>query len=224
MQSKSQWFVVVAGVGYALGLWGASRPVGAASGPAHVAQAASQPGAQPTIAGPETRVVILDPALRFESVTDESPVPMNEGVLRAYSDVLSAQATAVVQRRKLAVVDIESTAGVAEIAADLQPLVARLARGALNADTVALLARLAAIDQNFAVLAIRMRAKSGVGGSWNPNTGAITSSMNTTELSAALVSRGAGRVVWKNDVALRKVPSAASKDFLQKVAELFKGL
>ena len=85
----------------------------------------------------------------------------------------------------------------------VESLGSRLARGNVNEDAIGKLARLAASDEHYAILAQFLRVETGPGRSWDPNTGAIASSAASTLVQAALVSAKTGKVIWKGERLIR---------------------
>jgi len=94
-------------------------------------------------------------------------------------------------------------ASIAETCEGLEALGSRLARGNVNEDAIGKLARLAASDEHYAILAQFLRVERGPGRSWDPNTGAIGSSTDSTLVQAALVSAKSGKVIWKGERLIR---------------------
>jgi len=90
-----------------------------------------------------------------------------------------------------------------EVCSKLEPLSSRLARGNVNDEAARALTSLAVLDENYAVLVQFLRLETGPGRSWDPNTGAITSSTNSTLIQAALVSSKTGKVIWKGERLIR---------------------
>jgi hypothetical protein len=82
-------------------------------------------------------------------------------------------------------------------------MASRLARGNVNEEAVNDLASLATLDKHYAVLVQFLRLETGPGRAWNPNTGAIASSTDSTLIQAALVSGETGRIIWKSERLIR---------------------
>ncbi len=186
--------------------------------PAPAAHPAVQ-DASPGSAG--VKLIILDPSVRFEDIFSGASAPLLGAVGAAYeSRLLDAARMAV--GSKATVVEMNSLAPPAmEACRELNALASRLARGSLNDEALAALARLSAQDAGYVVLVQFVRLKTGPGRSWNPNTGAITSSMASTLLQAALVS-GNGRVIWKGEQLVRnKTMRPWNSDFGRTVALLY---
>jgi hypothetical protein len=170
----------------------------------------------------DMRVLILEPYVRGEQVTTEEATTVQEAA--SFALALRTAARSALEGHRVEVLTGAESPEMTEATDRLQPLRARLARGLANADTAEGLRRFAAVDGRLAVLSIFLRVKIGPGKSWNPNTGQITASASTMQLSAALFGCEGAPVLWKNELVIRGTPSAGSKDFKEKVSELFKGL
>ena len=69
-----------------------------------------------------------------------------------------------------------------------------------------------------------MKVKVGQSGSWDSNTGAITSKNHTTRLRAILIDVRSQTVLWKNEVLLRAVPKPQNNDLNKTILALFDNL
>jgi len=94
---------------------------------------------------------------------------------------------------------------VSDLLRQLEPLTNRLAHGAINDQAREVLNHLSTLPENYLVFVQFMEVKEGPGGSWNPNTGAITSAMFSTLVRAALISTRTGTVIWKDENLERKL-------------------
>ena len=72
---------------------------------------------------------------------------------------------------------------------------------------------LASTNESVAVLAQYVRVKVGPHGTWNPNSGAITSGASSSYFRAALLDCQTGRLLWENSVLLRELPVPNSGNF-----------
>jgi hypothetical protein len=176
-----------------------------------------------TQAPPDYQVIILDPLARFENIKDESVPPAYAGANDSFESRLLDTARNEVESRKLNVVKPEtlSELAAADLCKQLQSMSSRLARGNVNDEAREILNRLAAINDHHVVLAQFMKVKLGPGRSWNPNTGAITSAMNSTLIQAAVVSCKTGQVLWKNELLIRKVMKPDSPEFVKALGLLY---
>jgi hypothetical protein len=189
-------------------------------------QSAPQPAQPPTpeakpVRPPGPKIILLKPTMQFEDVRRDGVIPANAKMEREYeTQLLSAAKEAI--GTKLPVVELEKLdpAGMEECKR-LEVLASRVARGNINEEAKEALSRLAALDEEQLVLVQFFRLKVGPGGSWNPNTGAIASAVQSTLMQAALVSCKNGRVVWKGEQFLRKAVGPTSPQFQKLLTLLY---
>jgi hypothetical protein len=180
------------------------------------APAAAPAAREVTTAPAKLMVVLLKPAIRFEEIPagarsdfgvkmstvsrGKKGVPGNE---EDYQRLLidAARNAAGPKATLLDAGALEPSIG--ETCKGLESLGSRLARGNINEDALGKLARLAASDEHYAILAQFLRLETGPGRSWDPNTGAIGSSTDSTLVQAALVSAKTGKVIWKGERLIR---------------------
>ena len=170
---------------------------------------------------PPLAVIVLKPAIRFQQVQDESEMAVPPEARAAFEVKLLGAAVRAVEGSGQAMASLPADA---ETAATLAPLVAagpRLARGLPRDDALAAMRRLAAASRDSAVLAHSLEASVGSGGTWNPYSGAITSSMSRTVIRAALVRCSSGEVLWSQQVQLRDLPSVASTGLDETLTALY---
>lgn len=172
---------------------------------------------------PEVRVIVIDPLVQFEDVRSDRIVPSSASQDEIFRSRLLAAATGEVEARKLGMVKPESFSDlhVADDCARLRSMSSRLARGSVTEEAREILKRLADVNDGYAVLVQFMRVKVGPGGSWNPYSGAITSSISSTLLQAALVASKTGQVIWKNEVFVRKTFRPDSPKFTKNLGLLY---
>lgn len=181
---------------------------------------APTPEAKP-VGPPGPKIILLKPTMQFEDVRSSALTPAQAGMGWEYeAQLLNAAKEAV--GTKLPVVELEKLdpAGT-EACQRLQALASRLARGNINEEAREALSRLAALDEDQLVLVQFFRLKKGPGRSWDPNTGAITSSVESTLMQAALVSCKTGRVIWKGEQFFRKAVMPTSPKFQKSLALLY---
>jgi hypothetical protein len=168
------------------------------------------------------RVLVLTPVVAFETL------PGGMGRRRAldeeaYQTRLMSRASAAAKDAGLAV--LEESGDPAPLSEDdLRPVrleVSRLARGVVVDAARGPLARISAGCADCLVMVLYLKGKVGPGGSWNPNTGAITSHMDSLLVEAALLDPGAARAVWKNEVYLRDLPPPSHDKLLKVLTTLF---
>lgn len=149
------------------------------------------------------RLILLKPSMGFEDLRTNANLPAQAAQDAEYEyHLLTAARMAVGSKATVLEIDkLEPPA--AEACKQLHALASRLARGNVNEEAMEVLGRLGALDERHAVLVQFFRLKTGPGRSWNPNTGAITSSMASTLMQAAVVSCKTGKVIWKGEQLIR---------------------
>jgi pyruvate/2-oxoglutarate dehydrogenase complex dihydrolipoamide acyltransferase (E2) component len=210
----------------------AAKPAAQEPAPAPEAKPAPQePAPAPAVkpAAPEAasepaglKVILLKPSMRFEDLRTEAILPAQAAEEAEYEHhLLNAARKAVGSKGTVLEMDkLEPPA--AEACKQLHALASRLARGNVNEEAMEGLGRLAALDERYAVLVQFFRLKTGPGRSWNPNTGAITSSMASTLMQAALVSCKTGKVIWKGEQLIRnKALKPTNANFHKALAPLY---
>jgi hypothetical protein len=183
-------------------------------------QSAPAPAAKP-VGPPRPKIILVKPAMQFEDVRSDGLTPTQATMDLEYEiKLLDAAKEAI--GTKLPVVESEKLdLAAAEACRRLQALASRVARGYINEEAKEALSRLAALDEQQLVLVQFFRLKVGPGSSWNPNTGAITSSVQSTLMQAALVSCKTGTVVWKGEQFLRKALAPTNPKFEKTLALLY---
>jgi hypothetical protein len=173
---------------------------------------------------PAVKVIILPPQVAFEQLTAYYRGHNFGGV--SFEPALANAANANLTSRQYTVVTPESLQDTNAIdwLKQLQPLTSRLSRGVINDEAQQIFSHLGTLPENYLIFIQFMRVKEGPGGSWDPNTGAITSQMSSTLLQAALISTRTGQVLWKNDVLERSVFRADSPKFAKSVDLLYSTL
>jgi hypothetical protein len=196
------------------------RAVLSAALPVLMAASATGQDAQSATVG--LKIIVVQPAVRFEDVRSLLAVPVSDE--SEIDRLLIAEAKTAVGSKAI-VLDADKLEPQAnEECVRLHDLGSRLARGDLNEDASASLARLAALDPQYAVFVQFIRVKTGPGKSWNAWTGAITSSSASTLMQAAVLSGNGGRVLWKGERLIRnKALKPASPEFAKELALLYKG-
>jgi hypothetical protein len=182
---------------------GSTSPIGQAS-----PEAARAPG--------QLNIILLKPEIRFENIRGgmsqdwsgmTTPTANKKepayAVKEDYEHLLLSAARLGVGSKANAFDSDTLGLSVAEACTKLQPLASRLARGNVNEEAVNELASLATLDKHYAVLAQFLRLETGPGRAWNPTTGAIASSTDSTLIQAALVSGETGRIIWKSERLIR---------------------
>ncbi len=164
----------------------------------------------PAIAG--SRLVLLAPEVQFED--ERSGEPLDPA--RFKGSELAARVDRVVRATLTArglAADAVEVAGAASY-----PPPAKLVRRELPADACT---NSAAATSGEPLLAVHVRVIVGSRGSWDPMTGAITSSSNRTRLRAALVDCRASTTLWRSEVVLRQIPEPGRADIDRALETLF---
>jgi hypothetical protein len=167
------------------------------------------------------KVILVKPAVRFEDVRSTFAIPVSDE--SEIDRLLVDEATRAVGS-KATVLDVDKLESQAnEECARLYDLASRLARGDVNEEATNGLARLAALDDQYAVLVQFVRVKTGPGKSWNAWSGAITSSSASTLMQAAVVSGKTGKVIWKGERLIRnKALKPTSVEFSKELGLMYR--
>jgi hypothetical protein len=167
---------------------------------------------------PNTRILILQPLLRFEEIQTE--------IVRSESeyDALFKAQLLLGAKKELETKAYEVAEAVDPAFEQLHALSYRLARGIVPEEAKGILNSIASPDENSVVLAQYLRVKVGPGGFWNSYTGEIHSTMSTMLLDVALISCRDGQILWTNEVLLRNLVAPESKEFLETIKLAFKTL
>lgn len=176
------------------------------------------------VEGSQYAVVVLRPALSYESMQNETalaPAPYGGD---AVAVDLQAGATRAAQAKGLTLASLSSLGPEADVNGlldELSGVSATLLRRQISEEARRALGQLAERDERAAVLVTVARVKVGPGGSWNAYSGAITSSMSQTRLQAALLECRSGRVLWRNETLLREIPRVGDKEYVKALGVLF---
>lgn len=173
---------------------------------------------------PITSVIVLPPLVTYEQLSASSRGRyFSSG---SFESALTNAARSNLSARNYTLVTPESlqNPNAVDWLNQLQSLTSRLARGAINDEAQQILDRLATLPGDYLIYVQFMRIKEGPGGSWNPNTGAITSQMSSTLVQVALISTRGGQVTWKNEVFERKALRVDDSKFTKLVNLLYQTL
>jgi hypothetical protein len=167
------------------------------------------------------KVIVLPPDVILEQLSTRSGT--REEGSSGLGSILTSAANEQITARKYTVLasadlhDLDVEAWLTQ----LQPFVYRLAQGAINDESRAILTHLKSLPSNYLIFVQVMHVKDGPGASWNSMTGAITSRMSSTQLQAALISTRTGQVIWKNESFNRKVFRTNDPKFAKFVDALY---
>jgi len=186
---------------------------------------AIRPTAEPAakVIAPGTRVLLLTPLVRFESMQSEAALDDIAYDETAYAARLHDAARAAAAGAGAAIIECglpQAHAATTAACGELAPHTLALSRGIVRPDAAVALARVAAETLGVLVLATACLGRLGPGGYYNANSGQIKAASASTVLSAALLGAD-GRAVWKNDVLLRAIPEATDESYREALELLF---
>jgi len=209
-----------------------AEPGSQSSEPAHLASP------DMTVAATQSqrlKIILLKPSVRFEDIhkgvrsewglrepeANKSAKPL--GAEENYENLLLSAARSEVAPKALLLEREKLDSPATDACAKLEALTSRLARGSVNEAATSALAELAALDEHYAILAQFVRLETGPGRSWNPNTGSITSSTDSTLVQVALISGKTGKVIWKGERLIRnKALRPTDSGFSKAITELYR--
>jgi hypothetical protein len=172
---------------------------------------------------PNLEILILPPHLRFERIADESTLSASGYQGDEIAANLSQVAQNFLVQNEFKVIESQSDSSeISDLCRQLSPFSPELSGGRIDTNAAEILYRLASLNGNLAVFANSIRAKVGPGGYWNPNTGAIGSSMSNTVIRAALINCGSAEVLWRNEVLMRELPKVESGQYKRTINLLYR--
>jgi hypothetical protein len=179
--------------------------------------------APPLTVVPSIDILVLRPLLKFERIQDEAPLLASDYQRGAIESDLLAAARHVIESKKFIMVDPQAhqDMNIAELCEKLHSQSAKLSRGIVSDEIEISLKQLASFNERSAVFVQLFRVKIGPGGYWNPNTGAIASSMSSSSLRVALIRCSTGQVLWRKQVLLRGLPRPRSSQFSEMLKLLY---
>jgi hypothetical protein len=174
----------------------------------------------------DLKVILLESDVQFENITGRAGANTIESDRSLFATRLVAAARSEIEARVLELMPEGSCVELlgSDDCARLIQLSSRLARGHVNQEARDILTRMSPASGELALLLQFMRVKAGPGGSWNPFSGAITSSMSSTLLQSALISTTSADVLWNAEVFVRKTFGPKSGDFKASLALLYRTL
>lgn len=161
---------------------------------------------------------IFPPTLNYESIQTESPVSSPSFRLAEVGIVLVNQSQTLFEQKGFQIHLKEQ--GVPFLTSNQQ---LDLFRPIIPEN---LLADLHTLSKSSSpnILVLDLKVKVGTGGSWDPYSGAITSKNHNSRLRAVIIDGSEGKVLWRNEVQLRDIPSPNKKNFLDAIQILFQTL
>jgi len=173
-------------------------------------------------------IIILHPNLKFEQINNESILDPSKYSGTRIDSLLVTEAKNAILKNNLQVKIIEDNGADAfvyrQINSELMPLSNKLAYGQVNGEALAILKRLSSRYNNFVILVHDLYAKVGPNGYWDPNTGAIASSLSTSRVRAALIRCSSGEVLWKKENYIREIPNYKGSKFIKFVKIIYDDL
>lgn len=170
-----------------------------------------------------SEILVLQPLLKFEQLHDETvidPSKFDGPTLISSLDTSSKNAVAK-SKFRVAVNENLNSSECGELCSRLGLLSSRLSIGQINDEAKTMLQQLSSIDPDLAILSLYLHVKVGPGGYWNPNSGAIRSSMSSSHFQICLIHCGTGQVLWKNEVLLRKIPKVDDSKYAESLRLLY---
>ena len=169
-------------------------------------------------------ILILKPLVRFERLKDESRLPDSSYGGDAFGTKLVIDAITEVDSHHFIPVDTRSSSNgkLVSIYNSLQSMSPEITSGFINNKAKGILIQLDSLMEHPLVLVQYFKVKIGTGGSWDPYSGAITSSNSSTSFFASLISCKTGEVFWKNQVLLRDSPQINNLNFKESIDLLYK--
>lgn len=162
---------------------------------------------------PGESVVLALPQTLFVSTEDESPVSPSECDSEGLQALMSLQSRQGIVNAGMKPLEVDNIGGtnkveLVRVLAELDKKQAILMRKTPRSpELVAQLRMLACLTGAKAILLQKVRVKLGVGGGWDPNSGAIWQSTSSTSIRVALVSLLTGDILWGKEAFIRALPS-----------------
>jgi hypothetical protein len=171
---------------------------------------------------------VLTPKVVFEDTQTESPLDSTAHGGPGLVTALTERAIAALKAKDIPyaayVSDGDLVAEQKKLAEQASALANRLIRVNPDPEAIRFIQGLAATNVLVAVLVQYVRVKVGPSGTWDPNSGAITSGASSSHFRAALLECQTGRGLWQNSVLLRKLPDPSASDFNKVLTVLYSTL
>ena len=177
---------------------------------------------------PSTKVLVIRPKVTYEDTQTEMPLDAETQGASGLEDSLMEKGVEMLKSKLFS--DVASMYSVQvspeqrDLAGKARASASHLIRSRPDRQALQYVLGLGATNETAAVLVQFVRVKIGPAGTWDPNSGAITSAASSAFFRAALLDCRDGRVLWKNSVLLRKVPQPDNSDFEKVVAALYSTL
>ena len=169
--------------------------------------------------GSKTNVFVFRPLLAFERLHDEAPLDSFAFHGRALENRLKSEFEAMLKNRKIEIAapGIRKEVLTSNFPAEIRKKLPKLSRGLIDKESTTLLQSLASYDENMTILVNYVDVKVGSRGSWDPNTGLITSQNSKSLFRAALFQCSTGQLLWKDEIFLRELPELSSERFAESI-------
>jgi len=184
--------------------------------------------ATPSVVPASTRVWVLTPKVVYEDTRTEVTLDSSDHGGPALVAALAEQAVSILDSKGLHEVACPRESS---LSAEQKVLAEQASASAnhlvrVNPDPQAIhyILGLASTNESVAVLAQYVRVKVGPHGTWDPNSGAITSGASSSYFRAVLLDAQTGRRLWENSVLLREVAKPNNSNFKTVVTLLFSTL
>jgi len=174
------------------------------------------------------KIIIMPAILKYVSISNDAPLPpatykgeeAGTFLVSYSSELLSKKGFSVLDAKALSNEDSKFKTAYNKILGER----VNLFRSSSDSDLADDLKVLAESSDNAGVLILMLRVKVGPSWTWNPYSGAITSSSSYTRLKAVLVETESGHKLWKNEVQLREIPDPESLYYKEAVKLLLENL
>jgi len=168
-------------------------------------------------------VLVLDPVIMYERIDDEQPLSSVAFGGEVIQDNLFLAAKHAVRSGKLKAIEPKSIdeADESELLEKIAPMIPKLSYGVMEEKTTSLMKSIYSDSNPRAILVNYVRVKVGSGGSWNPNSGAITSSNSKSIFNAALIQGNTAQCIWRRQVFLRNIPNLADEKYFEALTLLY---
>ena len=175
-----------------------------------------------------TKVWVLTPKVVYEDTLTETLLASSAQGGPALVTALTEQTVAILNGKGFHKV---VTSGDSNLSAEQHTLAEQaslesnhLVRANPSPQVIKYIQGLASTNESVAVLAQYVRIKVGPHGTWDPNSGAITSGASTSYFRATLLEAQTGRRLWGNSVLLREVAKPNNSNFKTTGSLLFSNL
>jgi len=170
-------------------------------------------------------ILVFNPMIKVKSIEDELPVNEAKYDIGKAKEYIENTAQSLLVEKGFIISNGKITANSLEkIQNDFNRSQVKLFRSQFNKETNNFLDEMNVILNGTCVLFIKTDIYLGPGGWWDPNSGAIRSSMNRTLIKARILDTSSKEVIWKNEVQYRERPDIESKGFQEAISMVFNNL